>query len=389
MGSISVTVDGHEHTGDAKGIDGKACSRLYVAWQASLFTIDTESGIVLWTQHIPGLGPECIVQGDRIYAYAMGRECHVYAFRTNDGQKLWSVQIALLVADSKARRNEIIALTVSDHMLYILLRDGTITALDSENGEVLRSFSSHTIDENYLGDIELVIHGEVLYDIHQHRLSAIDMRTQCQHWEYSVEAPQVFLARTVVENMLYAVADLDPHGVYVYAFDRESGTLIWSSDLLPDSIFEAPVVRDGHVYCTGATTLFVLDALDGQLLWICPIGLSIYLKPCIIDDQLYLGVPALSANGASHDEEADERIDRNEGVFLALNCIEGSVCWMQEWDSRPGTYAVDQQHMYAGFPQCGEIRAFNRENGLLHWRVRNEQLQDKSIVGFGSSLVVG
>ncbi|GHO85515.1 outer membrane protein assembly factor BamB family protein [Dictyobacter formicarum] len=361
---------------------------IYVAWKSFIYKVGLAKRRVHWRREIAGLGSSLIVDVGIVYTYSVQAESIVYAFQTSTGNLLWSTHVAPYMFHAGMQINELVAMTLVDGILYVLSSMGDIYALDKTSGAILWRCDTLPLNENHLGTIDLTIARDILYYTNQNQLFAVDIQRCQQHWMTTIPAPQIFFAHTLSNTMLFATADLDPEGSYIYAFATETGKRLWQSELLPDAIFEAPMHAGDLIICYGGTTIYALNACDGKIRWEHFVGHTSGLRPCIENGQLYL----CSGSGYQQDIWTEQRLGRARGALLSLNCAHGSLAWYRNLAIAPSMFHVKRGNIYVNRADANHLYVFNAHDGTTLWQLDlaldTARMDIQPPEGFGSTLIV-
>ncbi|GCF06682.1 outer membrane protein assembly factor BamB family protein [Dictyobacter arantiisoli] len=361
-------------------------SGIYLAWRSLIYKINMYDQTLLWQQPIEGLGPTICVEGDIVYAYSAQVESFVYAFQSSSGVPLWTTVVAAYEVDNGIQLNELLALTVVEDTVYVLARCGSIYALSASTGEILSYCETEQVDEMNLGTLGLLIVDTILYSAHFHILNAIDSKSSQVRWQTALPKGQNVLTLSMSGGRIYASADKDPEGSYIYAIAPENGTWYWASPLLADPIFVQPLYRGEYIFCTGATTIYALAARDGHEIWEHHVGVTNYHPSCSEGEHLYICLRG------SYQRAAESLCQEEEGTLLALNFVDGALHWSRAIDFYPTMFHVKRGILYVRAENRGDLYAFDADNGASLWHVDpviNEASENFMIKpGFGSELIV-
>ncbi|GER87789.1 hypothetical protein KDW_19510 [Dictyobacter vulcani] len=360
---------------------------IYITWHSSIYKASMNERTILWQREIAGLGPDLIFDKGVVYVYASQRDGIVYALQASTGQEIWSMCISPYLVKAGMQVNELMAMTLIDTVLYVLSFQGTLYALNTTTGVLLATYEIPPLQDIPLGSIELIIADGILYGSDQNNLYALNLQTTRPQWKTSIQMPQKILAYTLSNKAIYTIADLDPEGSYVYAFAADTGQQNWRSDLLPDPIFDAPVCDKDTTYCMGATTVYALNAQNGELRWEHFVGRTAGLKPCIENDMLYLCLA-----GAYQQEEFEEDDSQiKQCSLVALDRHTGELRWFRNLALQASTFHVKHGIFYLYCAAIDRLYAFGAGDGSVYWwldcGVKKSDIDSES-PGFGSSLIV-
>jgi outer membrane protein assembly factor BamB len=287
------------------------------------------------------------------------------------------MEIAPYQVHAGVQLNEILHVVLTNEILYVLLRDGMIFALNAEQGTLLWKCETRlAVDDEFVGTLGIVTQCDLLYQTDGNRLYALHLRSVQQHWEHCIDAEQCFLSHTLSGNTIYACADYDPSGTFIYAIDAHFGKRLWRSSLLPDPIFEAPLVVGEHLYCVGAQTIYALSVQSGQLLWSFPVDCTDFRSPVAIGDLLFLCV------------RCQDEVDAPYGVLLALQRRDGSLKWYRTFPHDPCIQSCWSEQVCVSDVALTKIYALDAVHGNLLWRLNTSCIGDDLIPGFGASLIL-
>lgn len=357
---------------------------MYISRQATLSKIvlcnrHVSRETLLWQHTIVGLTTACLVTRDCIYASSSLYSSDVYSF-AHDGQLLWRIQLAHYAVKGSIQLNEIICMRLADNLLYVLLRNGTLYALHPEEGILLRKCTTEQmVDDDFTGTgpFDLVIERAVLYQVKGNRLFALDVETGKIRWEQRIARSQPFQSHTLYDGVLYACADRDPVGSHIYAYEAQSGRPIWCSALLPDAIFEAPLVVDDYLYCVGSAGVYALQCRNGRLVWSCPVGPTTLRTPLVVGDWLF--VTALCDDGC---EEV------KHWVLIAIQRIAGTPAWYHLFSECPLVHCSWEGQIYVSDEALRKVYCFDVRQGAILFQLNIAATDDLLLPGSGASVIV-
>lgn len=276
---------------------------------------------------------------------------------------------------------------VGDGSVYVGSTDGTLYALDSENGTLEWQYdigwairAAPTLDEDtvYLGsddgcvyafDIDKgscqwtfetdqkvrsapVIVGETLYvGSDDGQLYALKASTGEIEWTHEVRGT-IRSAPAVKDETVYLGSGTGT----VYALSKESGPVVtvgpsedgtWATQT--DNWIESSPAVDGRTVYVGSAdrAVYALDAVSGEVTWQFETGDRIRSSPAVSDGRVYV---------ASDDK-----------TLYALDTDSGDRKWTYE--TRSGIRAspvLDSELLYTG-ARDGTVLALDPENGQRHW----------------------
>lgn len=361
---------------------------IYVAWRSLIYKVGLTKRRVHWRREIAGLGSSLIVDAGVVYTYSMQPESIVYAFQASTGNLRWSTHVAPYMFHAGMQIHELVAMTLADSILYVLSSMGDIYALDSTSGAILWRCNTQPLNESHLGTIDLTIAHDILYYTDQNQLFAVDIQRCQQRWMTTIPTPQIFFAHALSNTILFATADLDPEGSYIYAFATETGKRIWQSELLPDPIFGAPIHAGNLIFCYGATTIYALDTCDGKIRWEHFVGNTSGISPCIENGQIYLCL----GSGYQQDMWTEQRPERAKSALVSLDCAHGLLAWYRNVAIAPSMFHVKHGSMYLNQADVNHLYVFSARDGTTRWQLDltldTAHMDIQLPEGFGSTLIV-
>ncbi|WP_254807818.1 PQQ-binding-like beta-propeller repeat protein [Natronosalvus amylolyticus] len=209
----------------------------------NLYALDAETGTELWRFQTDGdlISPSPTIDDGTIYAGAHGYDHNAgeatenwYAIDLETGVEQWHQDFDGLGWYSEG------SATVADGTVYVGSYDGSVYALDADDGREL--------------------------------------------WDVMTDG-SVYSTPTVAEGTVY----VGSYDGTVYALDADDGSDVW--DYTTDSWFySSATVADDTLYVGGGDgTVYALDAADGSDIWNYTTDSSIYSSPTVADGTVYIG----------------------------------------------------------------------------------------------------
>jgi outer membrane protein assembly factor BamB len=289
--SASVA-DGKLYTADTGSADGK------------LHALDAATGQELWTF------PSDALRGDHAWTsppvangvvyFGVNRPIPiVYAVNATTGQEIWhhTGPVANIVSSP----------ALESGRLYVAFTDGAIRALDATNGQVIWSInhSAGAVSSPAVGG------GRLYIAIDNQGLLALDANTGSQLWLAPMPGPQ--WSSPAVENGRVFVGSRDDHKLY--AFDAATGNTLWTATT-NDWVQTSPAVSNGVVYIgNNSGNVYAYNAETGGLIWQSPFapGFGGLSSPTVANGVLYI---------ASGIDDSGTQFD---GKLYALDATTGEV----------------------------------------------------------------
>ena len=202
--------------------------------------------------------------------------------------------------------------------------DGTIRALDATNGQVIWSVN-HPGGAN---SSPAVAGGRLYIAIHNQGLLALDANTGSELWLAPMPGPQ--WSSPAVENGRVFVGSRDDHKLY--AFDAVTGNTLWTATT-SDWVQTSPAVSNGVVYiANNSGNVYAYNAETGGLIWQSPVapGFAFGSSPTVANGVLYIA-SALDAS-ATHFDGKLYALDAATGQVLFSDVVsendEGEARWV-------------------------------------------------------------
>ncbi len=292
--SASV-VDGKLYTADTGSANGK------------LHALDAATGQQLWTfpaDALPGdfaFASPAVANG--VVYYAVNRGDTVVFAVNAAGQEIWR-HIGPLA-------NIVSSPTVENGRVYVAFTDGTIEALDATNGQPIWS----VIHPGGAYSSPAIAGGRLYIVIHNSGLLALDANTGSELWLAPMPGPQ--WSSPAVENGRVFVGSRDDHKLY--AFDAVTGDSLWTATT-SDWVQTSPAVANGVVYIgNNSGNVYAYNAETGGLIWQSAVspGFAIGSSPTVANGVLYIA-SSLDASATHFD-----------GKLYALDITTGQVLFSE------------------------------------------------------------
>ena len=249
-------------------------NRVYIgAYSDNFYCLDAGTGKTLWTRNLGGYNitsPKVV--GNRVY---VGASSGLYALDAEDGEIIWSFDLWCYASPA-----------VVDEKVYVggavVGEKGKFYCLDTDDGSVIWSLDPRP-DLDYLGwSSPAVAYDKVFAGAGDNVVYAFDKNTGSLVWSYqtpnyctsaelAVAYNKVFVPH---ESELRLVLAYETGGVYMCdaylsALDAETGELVWSYKVDNGVHAFSPVVADNKVFFGdhGSFGVHCLDAYTGQAIW--------------------------------------------------------------------------------------------------------------------------
>ena len=211
----------------------------------------------------------------------------------------------------------------------------------------------------------LVTSDLVLAPSADHTLYALDLDGNLV-WKYKTEEPLWAQPATDPACNCVYLASMDHK---VYAFELESGRLIWSSPDLGGAIVSTPAVSADQIVYVGtfANQMIALEAVSGNELWRFNANDWVWASPVIREDTLYFGDIS--------------------GTFFALDRHSGDLLWQIQPDGAiVGTPLVTEDAIYFT-TEDGSLVSVTPD-GAIRWNQPLETSLHAGPVGAGDTILV-
>jgi outer membrane protein assembly factor BamB len=302
-------VSGKLYTADTGSANGK------------LHALDIATGQELWTfppDALPGdfaFASPAVMNG--VVYYGVNRfDPVVFAVNAVTGQEIWRHVGPLAQIISSP--------TVENGRVYVAFTDGTIEALDATNGEPIWS----VVHPGGAYSSPAVAGGRLYIAIHNSGLLALDANTGSELWLAPIPGPQ--WSSPAVDNGRVLVGSRDDHKLY--AFDAVTGDTLWTATT-SDWVQTSPAVANDVVYIgNNAGNVYAFNAETGNLVWQtagAP-GFAFGSSPTVANGVVYIA-SALDAS-ATHFDGKLYAVDATTGQVLFSDFVssndEGEGRWV-------------------------------------------------------------
>jgi polyvinyl alcohol dehydrogenase (cytochrome) len=338
-------------------------------WIGNVHAVDAATGEEIWTTTVGGSVIGSIAVGEGGLFASSG--VRVFRLNTETGEVEWEATVNdhafAMISASPVVADGLVFQGVASGEVTVPKEEytfrGSIGAYDAATGEEVWRFYTTPGDET--GGAGVGIWSTPAVDVDRgvlyvgtgnnyaepagdfaDSIVAIDYRTGERAWSTQFTFPDVWSAGNPRDKdadvgagpNLWSVGDqdlvgaADKAGVY-HALDRDSGEVVWETELEPGSVFggvqAAAALVDGTIVVacnignpennspTNAATVFALDATDGEILWETPVADSMVFAPIS-------AVPGVAF------------VATTEGTMLALDAASGEELWRYEAPNQIG-----------------------------------------------------
>lgn len=277
--------------------------------------------------------------------------------------------------------------TVADDLVFVASGDGSLYAVDLPTGALewrydlgSPSHSTPAVDES-----------TVYVVTRDGRVVAIDRLLGTPVWEATMgpdapllwghESGDVYTSSPAVAEDLVVVGSGDG---CVYAFDRESGSVHWST-LTHGRVRSSPAVVNGTVYVGSMDgLLYALDLESGRVRWrFETAGATLRSGAFGFDRRTIQSSPAV-ADGTVY-------FGSRDGTLYAVDAHTGTTRWTATHDTSwvNSSPAVAHGEVYAGSSDGRFVQAIDAATGEERWRVPTDGVVWSSPTVAGELVVVG
>lgn len=208
-------------------------------------------------------------------------------------------------------------------------------------------------------------------------LYAMDGKDGSMRWSYHMSgdngSPWGRAGGLILENgVIYTSSSVS--GGYVYAFQAQTGAILWHTQVHPQGLPATPKMGNGIIYLAVTDTslnsshISAFKAVDGSRLW------SIQVKGCASS-------PVLMGNSLYLSASICTGVGQQEGFVYALNAGNGLIRWQHQLNN-----TVFQQVLLNGVIYSNDgaaIFAFRADDGVNLWQ---KTIRADSLVGSNNTL---
>ncbi|VVB91320.1 Dolichyl-monophosphooligosaccharide--protein glycotransferase AglB [uncultured archaeon] len=247
---------------------------LFSAIQQTSFTkiyvrnIKTDKTSLINVPDIPASVSPILVDGNDLY---MGTGNMINSYDLSGNVLKWKFTAGSAVISKPAS---------SDNMIYLTSYNGTVYALDRNDGSLKWQQDMKT----RIWSSPVLNNGIIYFGDRNGNINALDAQNGGVLWRYQtgyfVDSAPAFLNDT-----LYAAS----YDGKVYALNASTGELVWKSEQLYP-IYASPVVERGSVFAgTLDGNLYELNRIDGRVEGLCAMNGTISTSPVIMNGIVYVG----------------------------------------------------------------------------------------------------
>jgi len=300
--------------------------------------INERTGKKLWMSNLKeptGLN-SLIMEGDILYMAVS--EKWLKAFEARTGRVVWSLPVL-------CRSNEMV---LKDSILYIMLRGGVVTALDTRSRRTLwkSDLTPWLSDRERFGrgifPNMLVVGNRLIVNESGHNIHCLDMKTGAILWRYhTLDSHWGIVAYK--ESLITRVNEGD-----LTAISISSGKILWKARSLIH-FEDEPVMLGDNVICHDFSEIYAFRASDGSLAWRC--------RP-----------PGAEASCMVHCKRLKDHLVTMAGTMLTAFDCNGNIAWKSDIDEefnncefeflKQGVAVANQKSLYKlvqGKPSGGSV----------------------------------
>ena len=278
--------------------------------EAIVYALDASTGEKLWSyQANVGLADSVAVENGMVYVGSL--DDNVYALNASTGALVWMYVTDGVIQSSPAVANGVVYVGTQLQNTFA----GTVYALNASTGAKLWSYTTEGIVISSAAVANGVVHISdggltVPSGMDGHgRLYALNASTGAKLWSYTAEGPGISSA-AVANGVVYITSYVANMSGHVYALNASTGLQLWSFQTEP-GLPSSPAVANGVVYILSyAGTVYALNASTGAELWsYAPVSLG----------NGFGSSPAV-ANGVVY-------LEGRDATLYALNAATGAKLW--------------------------------------------------------------
>jgi outer membrane protein assembly factor BamB len=243
---------------------------------------DPYTGAVLWESMLGGeyyyIGTPAADQGVVYSTFYGPSGGYVYALDEQTGNQIWSAGMNSTGLDFNAR----VQMAASDGLVYGVAWNNYVYALDESDGSVIWSYSTNGFPFGGFA----IGGGMAFVGTVQGYLYAFEKDTGALQWSTLLDQSGISAAPLYAQGNLYVGTQIGS----MYAVDSSSGAIIWQSSM-GTMTFSTPAY-DGTAIYFGTTDymFYSLDAADGSVIWSTPVNDYVQCSPAYANGYLYATV---------------------------------------------------------------------------------------------------
>jgi outer membrane protein assembly factor BamB len=338
---------------------------LYVTDGVAVYKLDPTNGKVIWhyqagaDRNTYNITYTAIVLKDTVYF--ADQSSALYAVNAQNGTLRWKIK------------------GTGDDWLEHPMTDGSVLYVHSQNRGLCRVDTQAGKLQKCYANLAPALFSQGLFygfspasaDVHPTSIYAFDPAQGKKLWEKPIPIQgQGFQQMNLTNGTLYVTSEtiydksnIPPLSSYIYAYNAQSGALIWKSvKVASDLLLNPPATVDGAVYFGAQDGRGgALSAQDGHVLWTfqthAPTGGSIeaiYPTPAVANGVVYMGA---TTNGP----------DQHGNFLIALSASRGKVIWQKPLPAYMGNQLLlDNGIIYTGTVDS-TLHAFKASDGSEIW----------------------
>lgn len=216
------------------------------------------------------------------------------AYNVIDGSEIWSTSIDFSVTSDTV---------LVDNVIYLSTNNGTLVAYDALTGNFKWKFNSGTI--GFINSNPVINNGYAYFGFYESDnatssklgvIYALDITSGNLAWKYTKEGfSNSFRTPQVFGEMLISTSKGK-----VIALNSDDGSLFWELNIEEDEYLSEATYSDDKVYFFSETKLFVVDAINGNVLWSMETLDEQYIAPLIYEGKVFVkvfqGIQAIDIN---------------------------------------------------------------------------------------------
>lgn len=242
------------------------------SYTGTLYAVDAQTGATIWSHaisaNLPSQSAIAVAEG---IVYEGWDDGYLYAFNAQTGALLWSYDVATDIYTTPSVANGVVYLTAGSSLYALNATTGTVMWSDQVGSNP---------------STPAILNG-VAYLAASGNLYAFDATSGAPLWSVAtgLVIPD-YCSLAVANGMIYLYSG------DVYAFSVTNGALIWHSATGAGQFTPAssPVVANGVVYTgSNSSAFYAYNAQTGALLWTQSYpGVSTDMTPAVADGMFYL-----------------------------------------------------------------------------------------------------